>query len=378
MAGTSEQNTAPAAGTTTGTSSEAGGSPATTPTLNPLAAAIAAEMAGEAEDPGGQTGGSQDGTGATGGAGTNQAGADNGNGEGQAGTSDGTEGEGDATTDELPEEIDPEKPPRGLEGVPKPVWKRIQKQSEKIRDLNEQLGKQEVIQIAPLPDSPLSGVTDMTALQAEIRKANGVRTLLGGFKAEDYTDDGKGGKYVEVTLGDQVFRYTEQRVSQMLAHANAVLDPEAMLERQQFLQKREEAKPQLAAEEVLPGVLKKGTPANDAYIAILQSVPELAHRLPNFEYVIACMVRGETQFKEEKGGKVKFVRMELDDKGQVITPKTGAAPAAKPNAAAPSTARPAVQQQQQPPPNGKDAAARLGAGASLEAKRKAALAAELS
>lgn len=332
------QNTAAAAGNPNGSPSGAEGSPATAATssnantaVNTLDAALDAEWDddegnGEAGSNGSTT---QDGSGSEAGDSGGQ-GADAGN--RNAGES-GTPGENanEAAPDELPDEIDPDKPPKGLEGVPKPVWKRITKQSERIRELQQQVAAASPIQIVAGPQTPLAHVTDTAALDREMTLAQSIQDLLGGLTKEDFIDKGNGKFIAEIELEDnQVLRFTEQQVQAKLAHAKSVLNPKTLMERQEYLRKREAAKPAEDAEKALPGVLTKGTPANTEYIAMLQSVPELAHRLPNFEVVIAAALRGMKQLDEEKSGKAKWVRMELDKDGKVILPKATNAGIAQP------------------------------------------------
>lgn len=380
------QNTAAAAGNPNGSPSGAEGSPATAATssnanttVNTLDAALDAEWGDDEDGEAGSNGSTtQDGSGSEAGDSGGQ-GAETGNrNAGESGTPGETAGE--AAPDELPEEIDPETPPKGLEGVPKPVWKRIAKQSERIRELQQQVATASPIQIVAGPQTPLAHVTDTAALEREMTLAQGIMDLLGGLKEADFIDKGNGKLIAEIELEDnQVLRFSAQQVQAKLAQARSVLNPKTLMERQEYLRKREAAKPAEDAEKALPGVLTKGTPANTEYIAMLQSVPELAHRLPNFEVVIAAALRGMKQLDEEKSGKAKWVRMELDKDGKVILPKAANAGVAQPakTTHAPNGGRAPVQGNRSGA--GKDAKTALAAlgEADSEARLNAAMDAEL-
>ena len=377
------QNTAAAAGNPNGSPSGAEGSPATAATssnatdLNTLDAALDAEWddEGEAGSDGSTT---QDGSGSEAGDSGGQ-GADAGNrNAGESGTSG--ENANEAAPEELPDELDPEQPPKGLEGVPKPVWKRIKTQSERIRELQQQVAAASPIQIVAGPQTPLAHVTDTAALEREMTLAQGIMDLLGGLKEDDFIDKGNGKLIAEIELEDnQVLRFSAQQVQAKLAQARSVLNPKTLMDRQEYLRKREAAKPSEDAEKALPGVLTKGTPANTEYIAMLQSVPELAHRLPNFEVVIAAALRGMRQLDEEKSGKAKWVRMELDADGKVMLPKATNAGVDQPakTTPAPNGSRAPVQGNRSGAgKDAKTALANLG-DADSEARLNAAMDAEL-
>lgn len=242
--------------------------------------------------------------------------------------------------------------PKGLEDLPKWAQKRIQKQSNDIRTLKGQIAEGGIT-LTPTALTPLAHVKDQETLTKEIQMAKNVRNLLGKIKDEDF-QDGPNGPQVEVQVGQQKFVLSKEDVASKLAHADTVLDPEVLTSRQDFLRHREQYKPWEAAEQVMPGILQKDTPANKAYNHLLKSCPEIAARLPDFEFIMACAVRGLSQYKEESEGKAKWQRFALDDKGNIVPPKRKAddkdkgkggkkgkpAPAAP---AAPANQRPAVR-----------------------------------
>ena len=366
-----QQTTATAAATPG--ASDASGATATNPTtdvtLDPFEAALVADLgAGEGTGDGGQNGAPTDisnGQGTEPGS-SSTAGDGQGNGEGK-----GTEA---SQVEELPEEINPETPPKGLENVPKAVWKRIQKQSETIRELKAKAEESSVIQVTPTALSPLAHIQSADALKQEIALAKNVRNLLGGIKPEDFGEHGK----AEVTVGNQKFEFSQEEVQAKLAQADSVLDPDALTERHAYITHRETHKPWEVAEQVMSGVTKKGTPENQAYQHLVQLCPELVTRLPDHEFIIACAVRGLKQYKDEASGKVRYLRMDLDDQGKVIPPKAadtppGGAPA-KPNPV-PSAQRPPVSGSGAKPSVQQVLAAKQGASA--EERLDAAIGAEM-
>lgn len=209
--------------------------------------------------------------------------------------------------------------PKGLEELPKWAQKRIRKQSEDIRTLKGQIA-QGGLTLAPTPLMPLAHVRDQEGLTHEIQTAKNIRALLGKLKDEDY-EESANGLQAEVQVGQQKYVLSKAEVEAKLAHAEAVLDPETITSRQDYLRHREQYKPWEVAEQVMPGILQKDTPANKAYEHLLKVCPELPARLPDYEFIMACAVRGLSQYKEEAEGKAKWQRFVLDDKGNIVPPK---------------------------------------------------------
>lgn len=228
---------------------------------------------------------------------------------------------------------DEEPVPKGMENWPKQAVKRIQKQSETIRALREQVA-QSVIQIAPTPTSPLADVTTTAALEDRLQMAKGIRQWC-----KDNPDGGsiplKGGGTYEVTpeMAQAKLEQAEREI-------------EAYSDRKLYLAEREQAKPWEAAEAVAPGILQAGTREHTFYSNVLKAVPELAAKLPDYELFVACAARGMKQMLEEREGKARYVRYEMKD-GKIVAPKPSAAGTNK--AAAPGTPdKPAATTQAQP------------------------------
>jgi hypothetical protein len=382
-AGTS-QNTAAAAATPGGAPAPSGttatqGTPATSEanaSQDPLDAALekafgeeggsgGAAPAGQrqtGQEPAGASSGTTANAGATSTAGSN-AGQETG-GEGakggaegsQQGTANGTgeAGKADAELPEIPSDkkFTVDNPPPGFDGLPKGAVRRILKQKETIDDLKEQLANANQITLTPTPVSPLGHVMKPEALTKEINMAQFVRSTLGKLKPDDFVAGPDGIPKATVTVGNQQFVFSQAEVESKLGLAEAMLDPTTLTERQQFIASREQTKPWEAAEKVMPGVLQPGTPENQAYQNLVKMCPEIVSRIADHEFIVALAVRGLTQYREETAGKAKWVRMELDENGQVKPPQQqaatqpggapatgggghGAAPPAAPNGARP-------------------------------------------
>ncbi len=245
---------------------------------------------------------------------------------------------------------DPEKPteeedtgPAGLEKQPKWVQKRIQKQSEDIRDLRAKLAV-EAVRVKVKGD-PLSAVLTMAELQAEVTKAQGehaealeTQKALEKIREDDFVLNDRTGEYeVEVKEGAGRRILTKAEVTDLLTKAEAKaskaaakLDPQAIHNRQSFIAARAEAKPWEAAETVFPGIMKEGTTANQMMASILHAAPQIRTTVARFEELFAHAARSLQQdidaapTKDFPKGRAKWVRLELDAKGAVIPPKQAA------------------------------------------------------
>lgn len=223
--------------------------------------------------------------------------------------------------------------PKGMEDWPKQAVKRIQKQSETIRTLREQVA-QGAIQIAPTPASPLADVTSVAALDERLQTAKGVRQWC-----RENLDGGsiplKGGGTYEVTpeMAQAKLEQAEREI-------------EAYSDRKLYLTEREQAKPWEAAEAVAPGILQAGTREHTFYSNVLKAVPELAAKLPDYELFVACAARGMKQMLEEREGKARYVRYEVKD-GKLVAPKQSAAGTNKAEGPA-NAGKPAATTQAQP------------------------------
>lgn len=271
------------------------------------------------------------------------------------------EPEAEATEDPDKDQTDDdgEPVPKGMENWPKQAVKRIQKQSETIRALREQVA-QSAIQVTPTPASPLADVTTTEALEQRLQQAKGIR---------NWCRENPHGGSIQLANGG-TYEITQEMAEAKLAQAEREI--EAYSDRKLYLAERDKAKPWEAAEAVAPGILKAGTQENSFYTNVLKAVPELATRLPDYELFVACAARGMRQLVEEQQGRAKYVRYELKD-GKVVAPKPSTAGTTK--AANPASAgKPAASQAQpfrpsnQRPPVRAAGANEIGNLASLEAR----------
>jgi len=318
---------------------------------------------------------------------TEEAGTEAAEEEGTEGT-EGTEGgvpEGTEETEETEteeaeeteEEGDEAAPPKGLEKAPKWAQKRIQKQSETIRGLRAQLAEG-AITVAPTPASPLADIDSLEKLESAVQTQKNIR--------EWCRKHSQGGT---VTVDGKEIEISAEQVAEKLERAEAII--EAAPDWKQRLAFRQQQKPWETGERVAPGLLTKGTPENAFMTAILKACPEIKVKIPDFEGLLGHAARSyrmemeQTPTKEFPHGRAKWVRMELDKNGNVVTPKKAAvkgkagAPAPKAGAAAPAkpkppttpgAAKPALKPSgAQPKPNFEDLEARAAAG-DLAARRE--------
>lgn len=214
------------------------------------------------------------------------------------------------STEELPEEVDPEKPPKGMENVPKKVWQRFNKVTKENKELKAQVA-QGGIRITPTKASPLADVEDLKSLDQRITGAKAIRDAV---KANPgYLTDGA---RIKRTDGSTI-ELTAEQVKARLAKAEAEI--EAHPDVKARLSERSQTKPWEAAAKVAPDLFKKGSEDHNFLLAVLKEVPQLK-QLPDWEVVVACAARGYRQFMEEQSGAASYVRHEMKD-GKMILPK---------------------------------------------------------
>lgn len=244
-------------------------------------------------------------------------------------------GEDDQTTDELTDEeleaampedsadIDPDQPPKGLENVPKPVWKRLKKQSEQLRTLKAEMAKGAVV-LQPTAANPLADVNDIATLDEAVRQAREERDW-----ARKHPDGGSrrvNGKDVEVSA---------EAAGEMLATADAIIDADSPTRMR--LAFRQEHRPWEVAQKLEPALFEKGSSENNLMLHVLSNVPEIAEKLPDWEKLMAYAARGMRQAFEEGAGKARYVRFEVGPDGKLLPlrAKSNGSGTAKPKPKAP-------------------------------------------
>lgn len=301
-----------------------------------------------------------------------------GEGEGEGGDAAGKAKEGEG--DELDPNAQEEEPANGLEGLPKWAQKRLQRQSADIRKLREKL--------APSETHPLAHVVSAEELRTEQAKAKADVELFGDLTAADLVENDKGEMVYELTFGKTRKVFPQAEVSRRLATARAVLNPDTVKARQEFIQTREQLRPWDQAEAIVPGIMKEGSPANAWLSSVVERAPALRAEIPDYELVLAHAWSDFTNrqkmapTKEYPKGRFKQVWIELDKEGKPVSPKRadatpnkGAADKPKPQPAPQGGRAPQHGGQQKLDPGA--ALAALPATASREERLDAALKAEL-
>ena len=223
----------------------------------------------------------------------------------------------DDEDDDDSEDDSAEDVPKGMEGWPKPAVSRIQKQSEKIRQLTAQASEQ--VTLNPSPANPLAHTKTAEEVAELVRQAKQVRDWVNA-NPDGGTVELAGGATLEISPEDAMAR-----------RANAEALIEAAPKRNEFHAKRERSKPWELAEQVVPGLFDDSTSAGKFRRSILAEVPEMMNA-PDHEIVIAAAALGYKQIVEEQKGVAKYVRIELD-------PKTGK-PKRKPSPAKSAQTKP--------------------------------------
>lgn len=264
--------------------------------------------------------------------------------EGDEPEADPAESQPDETTDEDPV-------PKGMEDWPKQAVKRIQKQSEQIKALKAQIA-QPPIQLTPTPANPLADVVTLADLDARITTAKGIR---------EWCKANPEGGTIRLDNG-ATYEVTAEVAAEKLKLAESQI--EAYPDQKLRLAEREKSKPWEAAETIAPGLLTPGTRENTFYMGVLKEVPEIAHRLPDYEIFMAAAARGMKMLVEEQEGTARYVRYEMKD-GKIVPPKQSG----KPKATSPaSAAKPVAPTQAQPfrPTNQRPPVSAAGATASTD------------
>ena len=235
--------------------------------------------------------------------------------------------------------------------------KRIAKQSADIRELRAKLVSDSVT-IAPTPESPLSNVETIQDLDTALATARSVRDWC--------RDNPEGGS---ITKEDgSVLTLTAEQTRARLARAESVI--ESAPEWKSRLTSRAKDKPWELAEKVEPKMFEPNSQEAGIARSILAQCPQIKTQFPDWEHLLACAVRGYKQSQEEQGGKARYVRVELDDKGKPIIQQKKTVDDKGTNNSAQTTKPPAAPNAQRPvQKSGKtrtsesDAVAALPAGA---------------
>lgn len=283
-------------------------------------------------------------------------------------TEHGEESEDETASQEaLTEGVDPEHPPKGMENVPKSVWKRFNHLTKENKKLNAQVAEGG-IKITPTAASPLADVDNLKSLEARITSAKGIRDAVKSHP--EYLTDG-----AKIKRGDgSTIERTADQVKAQLAKAEAEIDGEANARVR--LTERNRDKPWEAAASMRPDLFKKGTADHSFMVKTLQDCPEIKTRLTDWEVFMAAAARGFQEMIEEQDGKALYVRNELKD-GKPLPPKQQQTkPAGDPTKVKPKTpggTKPALNGRGNSKVSPGEALAALPAGATQEDRLNTAL-----
>ncbi len=219
-----------------------------------------------------------------------------------------------------------------------PAQKRITQQQKQIKDLKALASDR--IMVNPTLSDPLSDVTN--AQQLEAAKAHwetvshGIDKLNDALKDDEFTP-----LTIKLANGKEHTFQSKEELEESKVFARAALY--AVPDKKSFLVERDQVKPWETGTKLAPGLTEKDSWENTEAVKFLKVNPSFK-RLPDWEIKLGHMIRSMKQEKDEKDGKARHVRLELDAEGNVKTPKrvvVQKAPAPKAKTA-PSLNRPAV------------------------------------
>ncbi len=253
---------------------------------------------------------------------------------------------------EAPEETEADKYQAWKASLPKGAETKINRLEKKVRELAAQASEQ--FKLTPTPTSPLAHVSTEAELQAEKSYWETIRSECQRV-IRTGTQDG----FAEITLpnGKKHSFETDKEIQESLDWADRVCN--AVPEWKERLNDRAKTQPWEAATKLAPDLFEKGSPSHAVALETLEKVPAFKTAFPDFEVRIAHMARSMQMEADQKPtkdyphGKARYVRLELDSEGRVISPKAKTEAVAKPNTkpvtesvkeTAPSLNRPAVRQ----------------------------------
>jgi len=217
--------------------------------------------------------------------------------------------EGEEETEEeddsaLDADVDPSKPPKGYEKVPKGIWKRHNDLRSKNRDLRDQVAAG-AVRLMPTSESPLNDVTDIAALDERVAEARRDRDWL-----EENPQGGPrkvNGKEVEVS---------EEEAAKLRKKSKLIIDSDATVRAR--LNYRAERQPWKVAQAITPAMFEQGQPEHSFMLGVLGQVPEIVQNHPEWETLLAYAAKGARIVHEESTKKARYVRFELDANGKPI------------------------------------------------------------
>ncbi len=216
--------------------------------------------------------------------------------------------------------------------------KKIERQQKQINELKALASDR--VQVTPTLDDPLSNITSIAEL--ENAKAHyemvqaGIDQLNDALKEDEFAP-----LTIKLANGkDHTFKSREEMKEHEVFARQALY---AVPDKKSVLIDRDRSKPWEAGSKLAPGLTEKESWENKEALAFLKANPSFK-RIPDWEIKLGHMIRSMKIERDEKEGKARHVRLELDAEGNVKTPKRTVTPkASEPKAkAAPSSTRPPV------------------------------------
>jgi hypothetical protein len=228
-----------------------------------------------------------------------------------------------------------------LKSLSPPAAKKIERQQKQIATLKATAAER--IQIPPTEESPLAHVATHEELKQEQTHWETVRDETDKLRdalEQDPTLD------LEITLADGR-KHRFQKIDDVRASARVAAHKlNAVPDARQRLLDRDAQKPWEAASRLEPELFEKGSETEKQTVAFLRKNPQFKAAFPDWEVKLAHMFRSMRMEQEEKAGKAKHVRLELDGDGNVKMPRKATVPqksAAVPRVpTAPAITRPAL------------------------------------
>ena len=255
--------------------------------------------------------------------------------------------------EETPDVGDP-KYAEWLKSLSPKAAKKIERQQKQIASLKAAAA--EAIQIAPTAESPLAHIATQEQLEAEAghwtHVQNEVKKLQRVLRNDPTAE-------LEITLPNgskhRFEKIEDVDYSEDFAEAKLAAVPDA----RERINSRNQSKPWETATALVKDLFERDSPSNKQMMELAKTKPRfiaaLKTEFPDWEVKLAHMVRSINMETEQKANKARWVRLELDEDGNVKMPRKSVVPAKAPATrvpSAPDATRPALSA------NGREDAAR--------------------
>lgn len=259
-------------------------------------------------------------------------------------------GENQAHTPEASEHEDEDAPSDGSDyekwkkTLSKGAQRQLTRQEFEISNLKK--SATERFNIAPQADSPLAHVSTQEDLQQEQKHWTTVRDATHKLLTDLASDPDTP---MEITLSDGRKHTFPDAASVKYNHDLSHQTLNAVPDAKQRLMDRDAQKPWEAASKLAPELFEKDSDAVKQAVDFLRKNPQFKSAFPDWEVKLAHMFRSMKQEQEEKSGKARHVRLELDGDGNVKMPRKAVA---RQDTAAPAPRTPTTPAVNRPHLNG--------------------------